>query len=242
VDTIKAKIDVNTRTDELLQAQAAEQEAADTLRVLLGLSFQKPVRVQDLNAEAPQPVDLDRYSEEQVQQLPELASVSADERTAEAEVRAARAERRPSLSYTVTAGIDDSRIAPADDLGASANLSLEVPVFDWGAARSRQRQAEIRRQTAQLSRRITERELLQKFYTARGQVNLAAERARLSALAVDEAQRSLDISIARYKAGEAPVLEVSEARASLAAERNALEQALYDYHVALGHLEQAVGR
>jgi outer membrane protein TolC len=54
--------------------------------------------------------------------------------------------------------------------------------------------------------------------------------------------RALDITVARYRAGEAPVLEVVDARKTLADERAAYYQAIFDYHVALDHLRQAVGR
>jgi outer membrane protein TolC len=61
-------------------------------------------------------------------------------------------------------------------------------------------------------------------------------------VSVADAARALDISIARYQAGEAPVLEVVDARSTLAAERTAFFQAIFDYHVALDRLLQAVGR
>ena len=69
-----------------------------------------------------QPAELADFTPDQIERRPELAQLRAEESAADAEVRLARAERRPSLSYTVTAGIDDSAIRPSRDLGASAAI------------------------------------------------------------------------------------------------------------------------
>jgi outer membrane protein TolC len=242
LDTVKATVDVTARRDELLQARAAEVEAAETLNALTGIPFGTPTVVQDLGLALPEPADLAGFDAEQVGRRPELAQLEAEARSADADVRIARAERRPSLSYTVSAGVDDERIAPSRDLGASASVTLSVPIVDWGAARSRQRQAEIRRDAARSNRELVERALLMQFATARAQASLAAERIRLAGSAVADAARALDISVARYEAGEAPTLEVTDARSTLAAERTAFYQAIFDYRIALDRLLQAVGR
>jgi outer membrane protein TolC len=241
-DAVKARLEVDTRTDELLQARAGELEASDTLLTLIGAGPDTTLEIEDLDDTSPRPAERRRYNEEDVRKRPEFAALAADERAAADEVRLAKAERRPSLSYTLSAGVDDASLDPKNDLGASASAALEVPLFDGGAARSRLRQAEIRIEAAQRSHALVERTLLQKLHTALAQVDLAAERAGVASLAVVESQKSLEISLARYASGEAPVFEVSEARSTLAAARTAYYQALFDYSVALDQLEQSVGR
>ena len=56
------------------------------------------------------------------------------------------------------------------------------------------------------------------------------------------AQTNLDASIARYRAGEAQIVEVTDAQTTLAAQRLAFFQALFDYQVALARLRQAAGQ
>ena len=60
--------------------------------------------------------------------------------------------------------------------------------------------------------------------------------------AVTPAQNNLDASIARYRAGEAQIIEVTDAQANLAAQRLAYYQALFDYRVGLARLKQAAGQ
>src|SRR6185369_15765184 len=80
LDTIKARIDVATRTDELLQARAAEQEAADTFNALAGIGFGTPTAVEDIILALPVPSELDGFSVDQVRRRPEFAQLDAEER------------------------------------------------------------------------------------------------------------------------------------------------------------------
>ena len=57
-----------------------------------------------------------------------------------------------------------------------------------------------------------------------------------------KAQSNLNASIARYRAGEAQVIEVTDALTTLAAQRFALYQAIFDYQSALARLRQATGQ
>ena len=46
----------------------------------------------------------------------------------------------------------------------------------------------------------------------------------------------------RYRAGEAQIVEVTESQSTLSAQRAALSQALFDYHVALARLRLVTGQ
>ena len=59
--------------------------------------------------------------------------------------------------------------------------------------------------------------------------------------AVADAERNVTISVARYRAGEAPIVEATEALTTLATQRLALQQALFDYQTARVRLREAVG-
>ncbi|MDX6559695.1 MAG: hypothetical protein QOF72_2744, partial [Blastocatellia bacterium] len=68
------------------------------------------------------------------------------------------------------------------------------------------------------------------------------ERVRLAREGVLAAQDNLSASIARYRAGEAQIIEVTDAQTMLVTQRAALYQALFDYQTALGRLRQATGQ
>ena len=70
----------------------------------------------------------------------------------------------------------------------------------------------------------------------------AAERVANARRAVADAQRNVDISISRYRAGEAPIVEATDALTTLATQRLTLQQALFDYQSARVRLLEAVGQ
>jgi len=70
----------------------------------------------------------------------------------------------------------------------------------------------------------------------------AAARINLARDGVLKAQRNLTASIARYRAGEAQIVEVTDAQTTLVEQRSTLHQAIFDYQTALARLKQATGR
>lgn len=244
VDLLRARLQTATRRDEFEQARANEAGAANALRVFLGTDAATAIAVADLAATTPDAAEVEHFTSEGIARRPEFAQFEAEGRAAEAEVTIARAERRPQLAYNIAGGFDTSSLK-ADPLrrhlGATATVSVTIPIFDWGASRSRERQAQLRLQTLESSRLLALRGFAQQFYTARAQALSAASRARLVAASLPDAERNVTLSIARYRAGEAPILEVTDAQNTLAAARTAYYQALFDYQVALTRLRQASG-
>jgi outer membrane protein TolC len=124
----------------------------------------------------------------------------------------------------------------------SAQVGLTIPIFDWGATRSRERQASLRVQVAENERTMAVKGFGQQFYAARAQAAGAAARVALAREGVTKAQDNLTASIARYRAGEAQIVEVTDAQTTLVTQRSALSQAIFDYQIALSRLRQATGQ
>src|ERR1041384_1599145 len=245
VDLTRAQLQTTQRRDELEKARAAEVVAASSLRVLVGYDPLNPISTTDLSISIPVDDEINRLTADMISSRPEFAQFEAERRAAEQEVRIARAERLPQLSYSVSGGFDSDSAQPVrikEHTGVAAELSLSIPIFDFGASRSRERQAQLRAQLAETERAQALRAFAQQFYTARTQAASAATRIRLAGAGLAQAQSNLDASIARYRAGEAQIIEVTDALTTLAAQRTALYQAIFDYQTALARLRQAAGR
>jgi len=245
VDLTRAQLQTTIRRDELERARANEAVAAGSLRVLVGYDFTTPIRTADLALSPPVDSEFQRFRVEDISRRPEFNQFEAQVRAAQQEVRIARAERLPQLSYSLLGGFDTDSLKPPrlkEHSGVSAAVSLSIPIFDWGASRSRERQARLRAQIAENERTIALRGFTQQFYAAQAQVISATTRIRLAAAGVTEAQNNLNASIARYRAGEAQIIEVTDALTTLAAQRSALYQAMFDYQTALARLRQAAGQ
>ena len=245
VDLTRAQLQTVTRRDELERARVNEEVAAGALRVFIGYEFSRPINTADLALAIPTDSDYQQFRAEDVSRRPEFIQLDQELRAAREEIKIARADRLPSLSYSINGGFDtDSLKAPRlkEHTGVGAAITFSIPIFDWGATRSREQQARLRVELAENERTIALRGFTQQFYAARAQVESAARRIASAREGVAKAQDNVAASIARYRAGEAPILEVTDAQTTLVEQRNALYQALFDYQTALARLKQATGR
>lgn len=245
VDLIRARLQTTQRQDELDRARADEAAAADSLRVLVGYDFARPISTGELGLQMPIAGEIERLTAEMVSRRPEYEQFASELEAARQDVQVARAERRPQLTYTLNGGFDsDSLRMPRlrQHTGASGTMSLSIPIFDFGANRSRVRQAELRARLVESQRLSAVRAFAQQFYTSRSQALYAAARIRDAGAGIAQAQANVNASIARYRSGEAQILEVTDAQTTLATQRAAFFQAIFDYQTARARLRQATGQ
>ena len=245
VDVTRAQLQTTARRDELQRARANVEVAAGALRVFVGYEFSRPINTTDLALALPSNSEFLQFKAEDVARRPEFLQLEQQLRAARADIRIARADRLPSLSYSINGGFEsDSLNQPRlkQHSGMSAGITFSIPIFDWGATRSRERQAQLRVEVAENERTLALRGFTQQFYAARAQAETAAARIAGAREGVLKAQDNVAASIARYRAGEAPIVEVTDAQTTLVEQRNALYQALFDYQTALARLRQATGQ
>ncbi len=253
VDLIRARLLTSARRDELEQARAGEAIAADGLRVLIGYEMTAPVETIDLLTSLPEADELQSYTPNlttdsvlnTIARRPEFLQLDALRKAALQDARISRADRRPQFTYSINGGFatDSLRRTPLQQhSGVLATLSLTIPLFDWGASRSRERQALLRVQNIESTRTLAQRGFAQQFSAARTQALSAVARIKLLNASLADARRNVEISIARYRAGEAQIIEVTDAQTTLSTQRAAYTQAIYDYRIALARLRQATGQ
>lgn len=245
VDVTRAQLQTTQKRDDLERARADESIAADALRVLIGYDFARPLSSVALSGQVPLVGEIERISAETITQRPEFAQLEAERRAALQDIKIARADRRPQLFYSINGGFDtDSIRSPRlkEHTGVSAAINLTIPIFDFGASKSRETQARLRLQLAESQRALEVRGFYQQFYAARAAALSAASRIKIASAGLKQAEDNLSASIARYRAGEAPILEVTDAETNLAAQRLAVFQALFDYQTARARLLQAAGQ
>src|ERR1700752_1588151 len=245
VDLTRAQLQTLTRRDELQRAQANETVAAGALRVFVGYEFSRSINTTDLALAIPIDSEYRQFRAEDVSRRPEFIQLEQEVQASQQDIRIARADRLPSLSYLILGGFDtDSIKTPRlrQHVGVAAGVSLSIPIFDWGATRSREQQARLRADLSENERTLALRGFTQQFYAARAQVESAMTRIALAREGITKGKNTLAASIARYRVGEAPIVEVTDAQTTLVEQRNALYQAIFDYQTALARLKQATGR
>jgi len=177
---------------------------------------------------------------------PELKSALAALNVGNAEVLAARAAYLPDLGLNVTYGIDAPQFAingpdGIRNLGYSAAVTLDIPVWDWLSTQHRLRQSEIRRDVAKTALSTTQRRLIARLEETYSEA--VAARTQLASLdaSVATAGESLRLTKLRYNGGEATVLEVVDAQSAFVAAENALEDGRVRYEMARADLQTLTG-
>ena len=242
-DMLRARAQVAARRDELEQARAGESAAMDVLRVLTGVDFNIPIDPSRITQDLPTTSDFNNYTDELIKSRPELTQIDAQRSAALEDARIARAERLPQLSYTLNGGFDAGDFKPLKRYaGGSATVTLSIPVFDFGASKSRETQARLRAQQLDAQRENTLRQLKQEFYTARATALSALVRIKETEAGAEAAQQNMTLIFARYRANKATITDVVDAQATYAEARLAHFQAIIDYRTSRIRLESTLGQ
>jgi outer membrane protein TolC len=250
-DTVKAQLLQQLRERELADAKLNADRVRLELGVLLFPDPRTPYTVQmpDVPAALASREDVNQLAAEN---NADLKSAMAALEVSKADVTAARAAYLPSLGLNYTYGIDAPQFAtygPAGDngvkpnnLGYSASVTLDIPVWDWLATAHKVKQSEIRRDVAKVVLTATQRRLIAQLDEAYAEAESA--RAQLSSLdaSVTTAAESLRLAKLRYSGGEATVLEVVDAQAAYVIAENAREDGRVRYESARAQLQTLTGK
>jgi len=126
-------------------------------------------------------------------------------------------------------------------LGSVAQVQLVVPIFNWGAAQSKLRQAQLRVNAAKGELTLAHRQLQSNISTFHREAEVARAQVASLSESLDLATESLRLTLLRYQAGEVGVLEVVDAQTTLIQARNAYDDGLVRYRVALAALQTLTG-
>ena len=117
----------------------------------------------------------------------------------------------PTSSLPTVANAQDSgrstlpnyQVMNRQNLGYSGQMTLNIPVWNWGVTRSKVRQAEFKEAQAKLDLSLAERTLQGNLAAAYAEARAA--QAQLDSLrsSVDLSVESLRLTLLRYQAGEA---------------------------------------
>jgi outer membrane protein TolC len=120
-------------------------------------------------------------------------------------------------------------------------VTLNIPVWNWGVTRSKIKQAELKQAQAKIDLTLAERTLQGNIAAADSEGRAA--QAQLDSLrgSVQLSVESLRLTLLRYTAGEAAALEVVDAQSTVTQARNAYDDGLVRYKVALANLQALTG-
>jgi outer membrane protein TolC len=250
-DVIKAQLQSQQKERDLSESQLGMERSRVELAVLLFPDFNQDFNVVD-DLEVPEALlSFPEVQAAAADKNPQLRAALAAVREANQQVAGARYGFLPSLNVDYFYGIDANRFAtrefdPASgrdvrNLGYATTATVQLPIWDWGANRSRLKQADLRRDQAKVELSFAQRTMLgdlRTFYQEAQTARLELESLHKSA---EWAAESLRLTTLRYQAGEATVLEVVDAQNTLTLARNAYDDGQVRFRVARANLQTLTG-
>ena len=244
-DVVKAQIQDRQQQRDLQETQLGMERSRLDLAVLLFPDFNQDFTVVD-DLQTPEP--LPSFAEVEAagkKNNPDLRAALAALEVAKHEVTVAWGGLLPSLSLDYFYGIDSNQFAfrshGVRNLGYSTVATLQIPIFSWGADRSKLKQAELRRDQARVELTFAQRELLSHLRQFFGEAETSRSEMESLASSAELAAESMRLTTLRYQAGESTVLEVVDAQNTLTLARNAYDDGQARFRVAVANLQTLTG-
>lgn len=261
VDVVKAELQAEQRVRDLENAKLAAEQAHLALAVLLSAHLDDAFTVDANLDNLPALSNLEEVKAAGKQGNPNLREAQAGIAEAHAAATVARYAYLPSLAFNFYYGIDANQlqasannvygatkstqqnrvISSRQNLGYAADVTLDIPLWNWGATRSKVRQAETNVHLAESKAGFAERDLEANVRSFYRQTEVARNQVASLGRSRDLAAENLHLTMLRYQAGEATALEAAMAEDSLALARNTYEDGLNNYYTALAQLQTLTG-
>jgi outer membrane protein TolC len=246
VDVIKAQLQVQQRERELQDAQATVDKSRMQFAVMLFPNYNQEFSVTDDLDAAPR---LPAYSEIKTlagKNSPDIRAAEATVQQQNFAIASARSAYLPSLSVDYFYGLEANQVAIHDpegfnNIGSSVAAQLNIPIWNWGATRSKIRQAELQLQQAKNDLSLTQRTLLSEMESFYLEAQVATSQIASLRNSLTLSVENLRLTRLRYTAGESTAQEVVDAQTTLVQARNAFDDGLVRYRLALANLQTLTG-
>ena len=262
-DVIKAQLQRQQRERDLSGAQLTVEQAKITLAVLIfpdvTLDFSA---IDDLEISSALD-DIRTVQSQATTTNPDVRAAQASILQSHEEAAVARYAYFPSFALDFFYGIDANQFAADSNgptpesgrstlphylvtnrhnLGYSGQITLSIPIWNWGATRSKVKQAEYREEQARADLTIAQKHLHANISSSYLEAQAAWEQIDSLRAGVTLSAESLRLTLLRYQAGEATVLEVVDAQSTLVSARNLYADGLARYRMAVANIQTLAGR
>ncbi len=245
-DVVKAQIQLQQRQIDLNEAQTTLAKTKIALAVLIFPDVQTDYQIKDdLDQTDPLPL-LPEARAQAAATSPDVKAASLTVDQTGYDVTVARYGYLPTIGLDFFYGLNSNEIALHNsegdrNIGAVAQVTVNIPVWNWGTTKSKVKQAELRQDQARLDLSLAQRQLQANLASAHAEAEGALGQVSLLRDGVNFATDSLRLTLLRYQAGEATAFEVADAQSTVKTARDAYDDGLARYRVAMATLRTLMG-
>jgi outer membrane protein TolC len=241
IDTLRARVELQVRRQNLIVVNDNLAKQRITLLRVLGLPIHQQIRLATRIPYKPlPPIDRAALLTQALSARPDYLAAEQQVKAAELRLKAAQAERLPSLGLSGDYGALGTR--PNDTIATwTVGAGVKIPIFEGGRIDS-----DIQKAEADLKQRKAQRDDLrgrieQDIADALLDVDAAADQLEVATTTLDYARKALTQSQDRFAAGVANNIEVIQAQESLATADQQYISSLYSHDIAKVLLARALG-
>jgi outer membrane protein len=237
-DILKARVDLNNANISLEQAKQSLQKSKLMLANVLGAPLEKSFEILPLPKE-----DSSGVPSVSIENNPDIRLLRQDLISTGYDISIAKSERLPVV--TITGDIGALGVKPNEfhnDLGYSLLLSLELPIFTWGAISDRVEQKELARQQSEAQLTLQQRELETRWNMALSDLEIARKNTTSYSSNISEAERNYLSAKSRLAGGSGSNLEVLDSQRLLVETKLNYVMSLFQARYALATILKLSGQ
>jgi outer membrane protein len=225
----------------LSQAQSDVKSAEAQLSAAMGLPAETAFALAEEAMPGPLPDQVDTFVQQAIEDRPELKNLRLEQNAAERFTKAEHELHYPTIGVVGTAGFVPTGEAAVPGRYGAIGVNVNIPVFNGGLFRAREKEAELRAKAAtervnDLAIRVT-RDVRIAYLAAL----TAFDRLGLTNQLLNQAQLAMDLARGRYDLGLSSIVELSQAQLNLTSAQIATATARYDFQAQRAVLEYQVG-
>jgi adhesin transport system outer membrane protein len=241
-DSLQLVLELTRAEVELLRQRNALRIAQLDLGRRVGASGPVDAEPLDTVAAPDLPIGLPEALSVALEQGPQYQAARADERAAEAALRAQRSDYFPTLGIGAVHQRYDTEIFPGAAKVSSVTFSLSFPIWNSGQREIENTRARVARDVARTIREDLERVVRRDVTGAFDTYQTSRAAVRLAAVGMQVGRENYRMQEMRYRAGASTILDLLDAQVGLAEAESDLVEARYETRLALARLEAMLGR
>ncbi len=243
-DTLQAQTAYSQATLNRIRAQGSVKNAQGTLANILGIMPDTPLElIKPSLAIPPESFEkaISTLMQEALKTRPDLKAAQAKMQAYRANIEAAKAEDKPSLSLSASVGYTDSSLLEPYR-SSSVGLYVSVPIFNGYHTKYKVQAAQEQLKLSQAEYEKLSQDIALEVYQTYQTLFSETSAVRTAQDLVASAQASYKLATGRYKAGVGTILDLLNAQSALASAQQQYIQSLYTWYITKANLAKTMGK
>jgi outer membrane protein TolC len=243
-DVLQAETAYNQAVLTRVEAERTARSAHGALAVAIGITADQPLKLDAEPVPTEVPTLTARMTDlmtEATRQRPDLAAAQAQQDAAVADVTAARAVGRPSISLSASRNWVNTSGIPRESYGV-VGLNVTVPIFTGFSVAYGVRQAQAALEAREVNAEQVRLNVSLDVWNAYYALDSGNQELAQTAILIKTAENNQEVALGRYRSGVGTIIDLLTAQSSAATARQLRVNAEQSWQVARAQLALALGR